>query len=178
MTFSTGIACCTIYRGEIIRGVGFSGEIGQARFTEKGDRLEQEASGSAIRRLAESMETDVDSLIQKYLQGDDNPVERLVDQWSRVIYAIICLLDPQRLVLGGGVIRHHPGLLEKVKERLQLYILTEQKVALERLVLGSPDGLSGCVGAGMLMWERLDKHEIVERREFGETGKGDRVGSG
>ena len=35
-TISTGIACCTIHRGRILRGAGFSGEIGLAVFSGRG----------------------------------------------------------------------------------------------------------------------------------------------
>ncbi len=65
------------------------------------------------------------------------------------IYSIICLLDPHKLVLCGGVINNNPLLLDLIKKSLKLYLIPEQQHSLERLFTSKLKGDSGIVGAGL-----------------------------
>ena len=68
---------------------------------------------------------------------------------GRGLYAIICLLDPHRLVLGGGVIHRNPFLLDEIRRRLESLVIPEQRPSLERLSLTTLGERAGCIGAGL-----------------------------
>lgn len=160
-TISTGIACCTIHRGRILRGTGFSGEIGLAFFSPEGDRLEEKAAGPAIGRLLGGEGPEASrAVMRRFREGDPRVLagmEAVIDAWARSLYAIICLLDPHRLVLGGGVIHRNPFLLDEIRRRLDLLLIPEQRPSLSRLALTALGEKAGCVGAGM----RVFREETV-----------------
>jgi glucokinase len=152
-TISTGIACCTIHRGRILRGAGFSGEIGLAVFSGEGGRLEKKAAGPAIGRLAGGKGPEASRrAMRRFREGDPRMVaamDGVIEAWARGLYAIICLLDPHRLVLGGGVIHRNPFLLDEIRRRLESLVIPEQRPSLERLSLTTLGERAGCIGAGL-----------------------------
>lgn len=161
LTISTGIACCTIHRSRILRGAGFSGEIGLAFFSSKADRLEEKAAGPAIGRLLGGEGSEASrQVINRFREGDPQVLagmKEVIDDWARGLYAIICLLDPHRLVLGGGVIHRNPFLLDEIRRRLDSLIIPEQRPSLNRIYLTALGGKAGCIGAGL----RLLRGETV-----------------
>ncbi|MEW9033048.1 MAG: ROK family protein [Planifilum fimeticola] len=153
ITISTGIACCTIHRGRILRGAGFSGEIGLAVFSPDGGRLEKKAAGPAIGRLAGGEGPEPSRrVMDSFREADPRAVAAMngvIEEWARGLYAIICLLDPHRLVLGGGVIHRNPFLLDEIRRRLESLIIPEQRPSLNRLSLTALGERAGCIGAGL-----------------------------
>lgn len=153
ITISTGIACCTIHRGRILRGAGFSGEIGLAVFSPEGRRLEEKAAGPAIGRLAGGEGPEAARRVMRlFREGEPRAVaamNEVIDEWIRGLYAIICLLDPHRLVLGGGVIHRNPFLLDEIRRRLEWLVVPEQRASLDRLALSALGEKAGCIGAGL-----------------------------
>ena len=161
LTISTGISCSIIHKGSFMRGNGFAGEIGlfpvQSRSSPKGiESLEQIASGPAIKRLAEKRfnnpELTTGEFFLKYVSND--PVakvlmDEVVDSLAHGIYSIVCLLDPHRIVLGGGVVNHNPFLLDLVKESLKKHLITEQQHVLDHLCISVLKEDSGVIGAGI-----------------------------
>lgn len=76
-------------------------------------------------------------------------MNEVVGSLAHGIYSIICLLDPHRIVLGGGVINNNTLLLNLIKESLKQYLIPEQQHILERLFISKLKGDSGIVGAGL-----------------------------
>lgn len=153
-TVSTGIACCTIHRGDVLRGAGFAGEVGLIPFS-GGSRLEEAAAGPAIGRLPQGKPTTARRVIEDYRRGDPVARERMeevIREWAAGLYAVICLVDPHRVVLGGGVIHHHPFLLEEIRKKLAPLLIPAQKEALDRLFLSALGEKAGCVGAGIRLF--------------------------
>lgn len=152
-TISTGIACCTIHRGRILRGAGFSGEIGLAVFSPDGGRLEEKAAGPAIGRLAGDEGPEASRLVmERFRKGDAqvrSGMDEVIEEWVRGLYAIICLLDPHRLVLGGGVIHRNPFLLDEIRRGLESVLIPEQRPSLNRLALTALGEKAGCIGSGL-----------------------------
>lgn len=72
----------------------------------------------------------------------------VVEPLAQGIYSIICLLDPHKIVFGGGVINNHPFLLDLVKDGLQQYLIPEQN-APHRLQTSQLKENAGIVGAGL-----------------------------
>lgn len=161
VTVSTGISCSIIQEGSFIRGAGFAGEIGlvpvlEGKSSNSMQTLEKSASGPAIQKLA-AMRLNrpgitTKGLFEAYKNGDSGThsvMEEVVDSLTRGIYGIICLLDPHKIVFGGGVMNNHPYLLDLVKDRLSHYVIPEQKHAIKQMQLSKLKGDSGVVGAGL-----------------------------
>jgi glucokinase len=173
-TISTGISCCTIHNGEIIRGAGFAGEIGLSIVTESfleskyknNGCLEAMASGSAIQRIAnekmkptggmkdanltESYTTK--DVIELYRMNDPISVEVMNEVFKHLatgIHTITCLLDPHTLVLGGGVINNHPDIQGFIKKELEKVLTLEQIGILGRIYPSTLKGDAGLIGAGL-----------------------------
>lgn len=155
LTVSTGISCATIHKGSYIRGGGFSGELGlfpvmKARSAGVLERLEQVSSGPAIQKAAN---VTPEEFFKNYLNDNQESkgiLEDVVAALAHGIYAIICLIDPHKIVIGGGVFNHQPYLLNLVKEALANHLIPEQMDALNRLQLSQLQGDSGVVGAGVV----------------------------
>ncbi len=153
LTVSTGISCATIHKGSYIRGGGFSGELGLFPVMKSSgglERLEQISSGPAIQKTANETP---EVFFSNYLKGGNTQEELLkevVAALAHGIYAIICLIDPHKIVIGGGVFNHQPYLLELVKEALKIHLIPAQMDALDRLQLSQLKGNSGVVGAGFV----------------------------
>jgi glucokinase len=155
-TVSTGISCSIIHQGEFLRGAGFAGEIGllpvtALSFQNGMERLEQAASGPAIQRI---MNEDISTkdILELYKQSDANAkiiVSNMADAIAHGCYPICCLVDPHKIVFGGGVINHHPYLLDLIRKRLEKYLTIEQKQTLNRMHLSKLKGNSGVIGAGL-----------------------------
>ena len=151
-TISTGIACCTIHQGHLLRGTGFAGEIGLVPFSPE-HRLEEVAAGPAIADDYRSPREVIDA----YRRGEAKAgrrMESVMDAWARGLYGVISLLDPHQLVLGGSVIQHNPFLLAEIRRRIGSLALPIQQEALERLSLSRSGSKAGCIGAGLRVFNR------------------------
>ncbi|ASK62193.1 kinase [Virgibacillus phasianinus] len=160
LTVSTGVSCSIIHEGSFVRGTGFAGEVGLfpvlADTAPNGiQTLEQSASGPAIQRLAQKHFNRSDITIQdffdEYRKG--NPaalatMSEIVKSLAHGIYSVICLLDPHKIVFGGGVINHNPFLLDLVRKELQHYLIPEQH-ATNRMQTSHLKENAGIVGAGL-----------------------------
>lgn len=155
LTVSTGISCATIHNGSYIRGGGFSGEIGlfpvmKAPSAEGLERLEQVSSGPAIQRTSNETPEDFFFYYSNSSEEGKEILREVVIALAHGIYAIICLIDPHKIVIGGGVFNHQPHLLELVKEALKAHLIPAQMDSLNRLQLSQLKGNSGVVGAGFV----------------------------
>lgn len=174
LTISTGISCCTIQNGEFIRGAGFAGEMGlsivtdtalESKYKNKGC-LEAVAAGPAIQRMAnDKMKQKVGlngtnltqsyttkEIIELYRKHDPLAVEVMNDVFKHLatgLYTITCLLDPHKLVLGGGVINNNPDLLGFIKRDLEKVLTPEQIGMLDRIYPSSLKENAGLIGAGL-----------------------------
>ncbi|WP_124069624.1 ROK family protein [Filibacter tadaridae] len=161
VTISTGISCSIIHEGSFIRGNGFAGELGLFPVLAKSSangiaNLEKSASGPAIKKLAEKRFNNpavtTSDFFAKYGQKDAETealMSEVVESLAHGIYSIICLLDPHRIVLGGGVMNSNPFLLDLFKEELKKYLIPEQLHSLERLFTSKLKEDSGIIGAGL-----------------------------
>lgn len=163
LTISTGISCCTIHKGDFVRGVGFAGEIGflpvkHDALSGEFHRLESVASGPGIVNLTKGIcNENVDKMttsrvIESYKNGELDAtavMNEVFSSYAKGIYTISCLLDPDKLVLGGGVMVHHPDLLDPIQEALKTYLVPSQKDLLHRMYVSRVHGGSGLVGAGL-----------------------------
>lgn len=156
MTISTGIALTSVLDDKIIRGEGFSGEIGLLQV--KGNKtLEEMCSGPGIAKQAQILldrkELTTREVFERWQAGNteiDQLINWTAEQLARVVHAIICLHDPKKIVFGGSVIYHNQDFFELVKEKLSHLLHVEQEHILENLSLSSLGSKNGIVGAALL----------------------------
>lgn len=173
LTLGTGVGGGMIINNELYRGQGFTaGEFGHIPLNEKGPRcncggygcLEQYVGNRPLLRKARKVfkdkEMTLENISQLAIQGDC----RALKFWQEValhlgngLVGIINLLNPGRIVIGGGVANAYPFMLKTiraiVKERA-LKIPT-QMAQIVQAQLGEDAGI---VGAQVLV-----KHALALR---------------
>jgi glucokinase len=164
-TISTGVSSAIIHKGEFIRGMGFAGEIGFLPVeTSKGNtRLEHVASGPGIERLTNHRLTSR-KVFENYLAQDEEAhkiIHEIVNSLARASYAIGCILDPGKIVFGGGVINQNPFLLELIKNRMEEYCIPEQREMIHRMYTSKSKGDAGVLGAGLSIILQSKNHLLL-----------------
>lgn len=161
LTISTGISCCIIHNGHFLRGAGFAGEIGFLPINERGQRLEEVASGPGMEKMAakyfsNSNENVTNPSVKEILAAykSHNPdairlMNKGLDALAKGIYAITCLLDPDKLILGGGIMNHNPELLNHLKKALEPYLIPDQIDFLNHMQESQYKKDAGWIGAGL-----------------------------
>ena len=179
LTLGTGVGGGIIIDGKPWNGVhGVASELGHMILVAGGEPcscgnrgcLERYTSATAIIRMAKQQVLQhPDSMMHDLCGGDvtklnakmvfdaakeGDPVatkvfNRYADNLAQAIYTIIAFLDPEMIVLGGGVSKAGSFLLNAVKERLPRYLLFKTlpcpEIEIARL---GPD--AGIIGAAML----------------------------
>lgn len=161
VTVSTGVASSIIQQGEFLRGAGFAGEIGLIPVYAPGEkngleRLETAASGPALERRARQVYKD-ESIMTKdvftaYYSGDSAAQQLIDDMASSLahsVYIINSVIDPHKIVFGGSVAIHNSFLLDLVKEKLDDYLIDEQKHILDAMEISKLGSEQGIIGAGL-----------------------------
>ena len=160
VTLSTGIAATNIVHNEILRGAGFSGEIGfiPVHFFDQWMSLEEACSGVGIQKKAQELYQDTSvttkDVFERWRQDDEIATDIIRQAASGIassLHAMICLLDPHVIVFGGSVSNYNPDYIELVKEILDTRLHAEQKHVLERLFTSTIKGDNGIIGAGLLV---------------------------
>lgn len=182
ITVSTGIGGGLILNGNIYHGTGDgAGEIGHMTIDPSGPRCscgkrgcwEAIASGTAlIRKAAEALESGEDSVLREWLNEGREldgaliaAAARQEDRLALNLYHqegfylgiglanLINLLNPEVIVMGGGVTNAWELFAESMQDALQEYTLAAplSQVEIKRSVLGSRVGL---LGALAVAWDR------------------------
>jgi len=166
ITVSTGIACTSVMKGEIIRGNGFSGEIGHfmVKNNQSYERLEKLTAGPGIRNRAREMYKD-DSLytkdvFERYYQNEDIATKILEDAsevFAQNLYSLIALIDPKKIIFGGSVIVNNPQYLELIKDKLKLFMLKNHEHILDSMYITEDNGRQGVIGAALKAMHNQEK---------------------
>ncbi|WP_283154213.1 ROK family protein [Guptibacillus hwajinpoensis] len=173
LTISTGISCCILHNGAILRGAGFAGEVGLMLTSASKENsvvtFENVASGPAIQskaatkratlQMKETEQITTATVLRDYFHGEKyacHVMAEVLNDISKGIHGMICMLDPHQIVLGGGVINHNPELIDHIKATLKPLLITEQSSAVHRISVSQLKGDSGLVGAGLRLHNSSD----------------------
>jgi len=166
VTVGTGIGCGVIVDGRLLRGAhGGAGELGHlpldGRFPCRcgvPGCVEPECSGGGL--VARAAETglvvpDAAAVFVAAAAGDRRAsrlIERMTDRLGALIAAAVNLLDPEVVVIGGGVSNAGEALLAPLRAAVTGYALEShgRGVRIVRAALGER---AGVVGAGLAAWE-------------------------
>lgn len=176
---STGVGSGLILAGRLFRGQGLAGEFGHMTIDPAGppcacgkngcvesltsgwafkkfalEAFKNSATHSPLYRLGSADPAHVDArmLIQACQEGDELAAS-IVKRGFRALGLGICnaaaLLDPQMIVLGGGITRNWEVLFPVVNATMQQHLLpfARQRVRLAQSIL---DGTETLLGAAML----------------------------
>lgn len=130
LTLGTGVGGAIMVEGRLYKGSrGTAGSMGWMTLDRKdrGDGesgwLERTASGSAINRRAALLPARLDSngLFGAAYQGDTDAlalVHEIGDELGTSIAALVSILDPEMVVIGGGVAAHLDLLLPTIEKAM------------------------------------------------------------
>ncbi|MCX5256256.1 ROK family protein [Streptomyces canus] len=171
----TGIAGAIGIAGRVESGAhGFAGEIGHIVVRPGGTPcpcgqrgcLERYASAAAVSEAWASVtgNPEADAADCARAVEADDPKAREV--WQHAVDALadglltaLTLLDPRTLIIGGGLAEAGQTLFTPLREAVR------QRVTFQKLPTIVPAALgdtAGCLGAGLLAWDLLDKTDGTE----------------
>lgn len=160
ITVSTGIAATNIINNQILRGSGFSGEIGFVPVPSSTGlkAVERVAAGPAIeangRKIYRDETLTTADIFEKWQNCEweaTQVIEQSVIGIALAMYSMICLLDPKVIVLGGSVAVKNEKFVERLKSELTNIAHKEQYHILENIKVSNLDGHNGIIGAGFLV---------------------------
>lgn len=160
VTVSTGIGGGAVANGRLLTGVfGAAGSVGHIPVTPLGGRrcgcggvgcVEAEAAGSALAVLAaEHLGRPCDARALFDLTATEPWAAALIDRSARLVAAALTaaarMVDPQRIVLGGGI-----GLRPDYRTHVARHLADQSPAFAERLVAATLGADAGLVGAAAL----------------------------
>ncbi|MFI6441952.1 ROK family protein [Streptomyces sp. NPDC050759] len=171
----TGIAGAIGIAGRVEAGAhGFAGEIGHIVVRPGGTPcpcgqrgcLERYASAAAVSEAWASVtgnpEADAADCA-KAVEAEDHKAREVwqhaVDALADGLLTALTLLDPRTLIIGGGLAEAGETLFTPLREAVR------QRVTFQKLPTIVPAALgdaAGCLGAGLLAWDLLDKTDGTE----------------
>ena len=152
ITVSTGIGAAIIIDGKIYHGAdGAAGEFGQMKLLD-GSILEQKFAGPAIERLFGIPTTQIAELMQKNDPGAKKAVEYMTDGIGTFLANVTTLLNPQIIVVGGGVSQLGDLILDPIREKVSslAFSISAKNVKIVQAALHTD---SGAVGAVELLFD-------------------------
>jgi len=164
VTVGTGVGSGIVVDGRIVQGAfGGAGEIGHVPVGSEGPPCgcgvqgcaEPMASGSGLLARAREAGLDVDSARDVFESGDPRAADviaRMIDHLARILGAATQVLNPDVIVVGGGVAQAREKLFGPLREALERYTLASHRERL-KLVPATLGEQAGVIGAGLLAWQ-------------------------
>ncbi len=158
VTISTGIGGGIVSGGRLLRGrLGLAGHIGHIPIKPDGGAIcfcghpgcwEAEASGSALQRKARSAGfSSLENALERASRDEASAVafaKAAADDIALGLVAVIHVLNPQRVVIGGGVANAFDVLGPLIRPRVDARLMPPFRgVEIERSMLGDDTGLIG-----------------------------------
>ncbi len=167
LTIGTGIGAGIIVAGRVFPGGwGGAGEIGHLPLGRGGatcrcgvaDCVEPEASGSGLGALARAWgmaPPEARTVFAAAAAGDPRAraaFETMADRLGATIGAAVSLINPEVVVVGGGVAQAGDVLMGPLREAVARYTMATHREGL-RVVAAALGERAGVVGAGLLAWD-------------------------
>lgn len=162
MTVSTGVGGGFIHRGEIISGAnGNAAELWNLVVSDdthchknaNPGSLNEQCSGSGLAVLAGECygePTDARALFDRFYAGDESAarlIEYAAEMMGRGIANIMCMMDPDVIVVGGSVALRNPQYVKMFVDRAKRYLIRPEALRVVEAALGDDAGL---IGAALL----------------------------
>lgn len=170
LALGTGVGGAIVYKGRLMRGAnGAAGEVGHMLLHPGGRRcpcgqvgcFEAYVSGRALEeRYLErtGVRQTGSSILQSPWEGDPRAsglLEEYLDDLCNGIASLVAVLNPQAVILGGGVARSLPPYVPQVEKKV-LSLLSRAAAQNFSLVLSELGDSSMLLGAGSLLFDQKD----------------------
>ncbi len=164
ITVGTGVGCGIVVDGRVLKGaMGGAGEIGHMPLGSTGAACgcgvvgcaEPMASGSGLIARAREAGLDVSNAREVFESTDPRAavvIDRMIDHLARMVSAATALLNPDVIVIGGGVAQAGPKLFEPLGRACTRYMLASHRQHL-RIVPATLGERAGVIGAGLAAWQ-------------------------
>jgi len=164
LTLGTGIGGALFINGELFQGhFGLGGELGVLPMVINDEILNWEdvASTTAMVQLYQkqcdvSVKDNVNGkfITQRYDEGESLAIKVINETAKNVALGVasyINILNPKKVVIGGGISNAGDFFIDKIKENVQQFALKEclENVSIERAQLGNTAGLVGAAIFGL-----------------------------
>jgi len=147
VTVSTGIGGAIIINGKIYHGaIGAAGEFGQMKLLD-GSVFESHFSGTAINKRFGVKTEHLSELVKKGDPGASAALNHLINGIGTYLSNITTLLNPEIIVIGGGVSNIGDIFIKPVEKLVQerAFSISSQNVRVVRAGLGSDSGAYGAI---------------------------------
>ena len=164
VTVGTGVGSGIVVDGRVLQGAfGGAGEVGHLPVGSAGPPCrcgvvgcgEPVASGSGLLARAREAGLDVDGARDVFESRDPRAealIAEMVDHLARMLGAATQVLNPDVIVVGGGVAQAGEKLLAPLRASLEKYTLASHRRRL-RLVPAALGERAGVIGAGLQAWQ-------------------------
>jgi glucokinase len=164
VTVGTGVGAGIVVDGRVLKGAfGGAGEIGHLPLGSTGPACacgvegcaEPMASGSGLVARARERGLEVSEAREVFASSDPRAAEviaAMVDHLARMLGAATQLLNPEVIVVGGGLAQAGERLFAPLRERLEHYTLASHRRRL-RVVPAALGERAGVIGAGLQAWQ-------------------------
>lgn len=156
MTLSTGIGGGIVAGGEIFRGAdSYAGEVGHLTVRPEGPRCLCGAHG-CLERMASGLWLERDhGRPARELLADPEFVRRYVVELALGLKSVIMLLNPARIVIGGGIGKAGEALLGPLREELGRRITSWSRARIDvaAAALGDDSVLYGALALAARRWK-------------------------
>lgn len=164
VTVGTGVGCGIVVDGRVLKGsFGGAGEIGHMPLGSTGPGCgcgvagcaEPIASGSGLVARARESGLAVTNAREVFESEDPRAaavIERMIDHLARMLGAATALLNPDVIVVGGGVAQAGDKLFGPLRARSERYMLASHRKRLQ-LVPALLGEQAGVIGAGLSAWQ-------------------------
>ncbi len=163
MGLSTGLGGAYVYQGMLVNGANSNAAewwnmiVNDDKHCHKNANpgsLNEQSSGSGLELLATERygkPTKPKELFEKFYAGDPDAVEiveHAAETLARGIANVMCVIDPDVIVVGGSVAIYNPVYLDMAVERAQKYLIAPETLHIEKAKFGDDAGL---IGAALLV---------------------------
>lgn len=152
ITLGTGIGGAIFINNELFRGFQFTaGEWGKAYTNQDLTSYENMASVSELVRKANKIYPDIKNGIDvyKYYDNNDDKIKVIVNDFYHQIAIglanLVYTLNPEHIIIGGGITNRGPQFLEELKVALKKLLMPTlfDKLNLSLAVYGNDAGMIG-----------------------------------
>lgn len=164
LTIGTGVGGAVVINKEVFHGAGnFAGEVGYMQLAD-GDFERSGSTTALIHTVANAKNVTPETLdgikvFQMAADGDPDALQAIEQICDRIAYGIanICyLINPDIVVLGGGVVKQWDVLYPLIRQSLDQYLLPKISATL-RIEPAQNGNLAGMLGA---FWNFKNKQKI------------------
>jgi glucokinase len=170
VTLGTGVGCGIVADGRVLHGAfGGAGELGHLPLGSGRypctcgieNCVEPEASASGLITMAKEAgieAPDAAAVFAAAARGDaaaTKLVDHMADRLGALLAVAVNLINPEAVVVGGGVSQAGEPLFSRLGRALERYALASHRTGL-RLVPAALGERAGVIGAGLLAWQARD----------------------